>query len=217
VFEGRTGQPLVLLGAAGGDAEAAMLRFALDQGDPEAVIQLCWNLYHAALFRRILGRGIPADQAEDVLQCVFALLHREYEAVRGPKLRGWLWTIADYECLRHIQQSVRARRNLDGVRRLAGADGGRDTAPSPESLVDARRGVEAVLAFFAGLTPYEEELFQTSWIECASVEETLVAVSRKYGKQIDRRQLARQRHRLRQRLAESIAHWRSGGRSGECP
>jgi DNA-directed RNA polymerase specialized sigma24 family protein len=187
------------------DVSIALLQRALAQGDREVVIQLCWNLYNQPLFLRIITTGIPADQAEDVLQEVFSLLHREYETVQGPRLRGWLRTMTDYECLRHIQANQRARQHQGSL------SAGLDQAPlgrvpvQPDTLAEQRGGVRAALDFLDGLPPWEAALLESTLLEHRSVQETLDWLFERFGRRMDREALFRRRHRLRKRLAKHVA------------
>ncbi|MFH1464327.1 MAG: hypothetical protein ABIO70_08060 [Pseudomonadota bacterium] len=193
------------------------MRRALARNDPEQVIQLCWSLFNRPLFLRILDRGIPEDQAEDVLQEVFALLQREYERVRGPRLQGWLWTVTDYECRRHHTARRRTLCCREAAAGQVAASGARSDTRLPDILVDQRREVAAVLEFLRQLSSYESTLLETALIGGATTQEVLDLVLGRFGQQLDAMQLARQRHRLRQRLKEHLATWRPAGTKGNNP
>jgi DNA-directed RNA polymerase specialized sigma24 family protein len=201
---------LRLLGAASRKTSDEQLRQALVQGQREVVIPLCWTLFSQPLFLRIVSAGIPADQAEDVLQNVFGLLHREYETVRGPKLRAWLRTMADYECLRHIQACRRLRRYH--ARIAAEHDQGeihRDRT-SPEVAAEQRCSLRVTLDFLGRLSPYEAALLESTLVEEHSVAETQEWLFKQFGARPSPEQLVRQRHRLRRRLTRHIAAACSG-------
>jgi RNA polymerase sigma-70 factor (ECF subfamily) len=101
---------------------------------------------HASFVWSTLQRlGVPPNDAEDLLQEVFLVVHRrlpEYDASRG-ELRGWLWGI----CVRTVQgwrkrAHRRRERVMDPPERLT------DSAERPDAVAQAastRGALDALL------------------------------------------------------------------------
>ena len=108
-------------------------------GGIEQEVMALFEQYRAPLLRYALSFGVPAPDAEEIVQEVFLSLFRHLQLGRSRhNLRGWIFRVAHNLTLRRRRTN---RRLLDVMENnAASADLQPDPAPNPEeSCSDAQR------------------------------------------------------------------------------
>ena len=206
--------PLVVLGQDDSYDEHNTIARILELSDEDALVAALWHLTHDRLLLRVLRRRIPLDVAEDVLQDVFALLIEQLPRVRGPKIVGWLCTMADYECARQTSKLERARANrASAVRNLprAGAD---PLGAEPEAKLDTKRALNETWELVLNLSPIDAYIMQATVLDGAPAAEIIQVIGRRYDVSLTLGALYERRRKLRRALANRLVHRRRGGVHG---
>jgi len=175
---------------------------ALD--DEERIIAALWQLCYERLLRRVLRRGLAIELAEDILQDVFALLAERLEQVRDPRIVGWLNTVVDYECARHITDLQRARTNRRATVRHTQATGRAAVEPDAEVELDQRRKLGRTLQVLMGLEELDRFILRSSCLEDLSTAEILELIERRFGTSLTAAALYKRRSRIRRALAREL-------------
>ena len=208
---GREGRPpLAVLGPDGSLDDQQALAFALAQGDPELLVATCWQLGHERFTRLVLARGLPFDVADDVLQEVFALLSRELDRVRGPRIMGWLATMVELECRRHCTRQARAHHNAARARYELQHISHHQAASQLADNLGHKRDLAVAVEFVAGLEPVDQCILQAFLLEGLPTTQIAARVEQRFGEQVSVQAVRMRRLRLRRQLSQQIIQKRRG-------
>ena len=175
----------------------------LQQGEPDAVDQLC-ALYTDRLYRHIFHRvGQDSDAAEDVLQETLLAALRGIKRFQGKaRLATWLYSIAGHKAADWHRHQARQRRwqqpssaSLEELSKI-------DEAPLPEEVVQRKDVRAAVQAALEQLPPHYHEVLRLKYIQDRSVAE-ISEITGKSFKSVEST-LVRARRALRKLLAPMV-------------
>ena len=124
-------------------------------GDAEAFATLVTDL-HRPVFRWALTFARDADEADEITQETFVMLHRKLEQYRGDSsIEGWVYGITRSIALQRKRR--KRRRDFLSQSVLPGLDTAYHTDPG--ARVDRQRIADYVRHFFLELPPKQREVF----------------------------------------------------------
>jgi len=205
VVTNSAGSPLVVLGKDDVHSEPLTLDQILQLRDDEALITALWHLSHRRLLRRALGKGVPLESAEDIVQDVFSLLADQLDRVRSPRLLGWLATMVDYECKRHFTKRKRTTGNLESVQQRIEVVQQLHGQDDPEHEIIRQRELQAAVDLLVVLEPLEAFIMRAAIIDELATPVVLDVLARRFDVQLTPRALYARRRRIRRALANRLA------------
>lgn len=203
--------PLVVTDRDGSRSEQEALEHLLALTDEDRLIAALWHLGHDRLVLQALRRQLPLDVAEDIVQDVFALLTEQLQRVRGPKILGWLATMVDYECRRHLTRLYRGRSNQSAVVRRQDQSSSRQATADPEERLDRRRAAGQAWTLVSELEPLDAYIMRASIVDEADSALMIEVIARRFEVQLTRGALYARRRRIRRLLAHRMTTGRRGG------
>ena len=191
------------------DADAVEQILSLD--DHERIISALWHLCHERLLRRVLHKGLPIELAEDILQDVFALLSERLEDIRDPRIIGWLNTVADFECARHITKLRRGRTNRHASEQRAEVDELVRQGDDIEARIDRRRRLVRTFEVLMSLGELDSFIVRASCLDGLPTATILDIIERRYGLSLTPAALYKRRSRIRHELASNLREHKNQG------
>jgi len=191
------------------DADAVQQILSLQ--DNERIISALWHFCYEGLLRRVLRKGLHIELAEDILQDVFALLSERLDDVRDPRIVGWLNTVADYECARHITMLRRGRSNRRASEQQAEFAEIVQQGDDIEARIDRRRRLIRTFEVLMELGDLDSFIVRASCLDGLPTETILDVIERRYGLSLTSVALYKRRSRIRRLLARNLREGKKQG------
>lgn len=159
-----------------------------------------YDRYFSYIWRSVQCLGVPASQADDVVQEVFVIAHDKLASFEGrSSLKTWLYGIAVHRARHHKQARRRAGDQDVDSEMLRAPD-----ATRPDHRVENAEAVRVLSAILSSLDDDQREVFVLAELEELSAPEIAIALGIKLNTVYSRLRLGREafakaaaRHRAR--------------------
>jgi RNA polymerase sigma-70 factor (ECF subfamily) len=160
-----------------------------------------YDRYFSYIWRSVQCLGVPASQADDVVQEVFVIAHDKLPGFEGrSSLKTWLYGIAVHRARHHRKRAQQRAGDKDvDAETLRAPDGTR-----PDHRVENAEAVQVLSAILSSLDDDQREVFVLAELEELSAPEIAAALGIKLNTVYSRLRLGREafakaaaRHRAR--------------------